>query len=82
MTLDGLAKLRPVVKAGGSVTAGNASGINDAACAILLASEEAVTKYNLSPRARVLAAAVAGVAPRIMGFAPLLLRARFLRRLV
>jgi acetyl-CoA acyltransferase len=69
-TLDGLAKLRPVVKAGGSVTAGNASGINDGACAILLASEEAVTKYNLTPRARVLAAAVAGVAPRIMGFAP------------
>jgi acetyl-CoA acyltransferase len=69
-TLDGLAKLRPVVKAGGSVTAGNASGINDGACAILLASEEAVTRYNLTPRARVLAAAVAGVAPRIMGFAP------------
>jgi 3-oxoadipyl-CoA thiolase len=69
-TLDGLAKLRPVVKAGGSVTAGNASGINDGACAILLASEEAVTKYHLTPRARVVAAAVAGVAPRIMGFAP------------
>jgi acetyl-CoA acyltransferase len=69
-TLDGLAKLRPVVKAGGSVTAGNASGINDGACAILLASEEAVIKYNLTPRARVVAAAVAGVAPRIMGFAP------------
>src|ERR1700722_5953183 len=69
-TLEGLAKLRPVVKAGGSVTAGNASGINDGACAILLASEEAITKYNLTPRARVLAAAVAGVAPRIMGFAP------------
>jgi acetyl-CoA acyltransferase len=69
-TLEGLAKLRPVVKAGGSVTAGNASGINDGACAILLASEEAVTKYNLTPRARVVASAVAGVAPRIMGFAP------------
>ena len=69
-TLDALAKLRPVVKAGGSVTAGNASGVNDGACALLLASEEAVTKYNLAPRARVVAAAVAGVAPRIMGFAP------------
>jgi acetyl-CoA acyltransferase len=69
-TLDGLAKLRPVVKAGGSVTAGNASGVNDGACALLLASEQAVTKYNLTPRARVVAAAVAGVAPRIMGFAP------------
>jgi acetyl-CoA acyltransferase len=69
-TLDGLAKLRPVVKVGGSVTAGNASGVNDGACALLLASEEAVTKYNLAPRARVVAAAVAGVAPRIMGFAP------------
>ena len=69
-TLDALAKLRPVVKAGGSVTAGNASGVNDGACALLLASEDAVTKYNLAPRARVVAAAVAGVAPRIMGFAP------------
>jgi acetyl-CoA acyltransferase len=69
-TLEALAKLRPVVKAGGSVTAGNASGINDGACALLLASEEAVAKHNLVPRARVVAAAVAGVAPRIMGFAP------------
>jgi acetyl-CoA acyltransferase len=69
-TLDGLAKLRPVVKAGGSVTAGNASGVNDGACALLLASEQAVAKYHLIPRARVVAAAVAGVAPRIMGFAP------------
>ena len=69
-TLDALAKLRPVVKAGGSVTAGNASGVNDGACALLLASAEAVTKYQLAPRARVVAAAVAGVAPRIMGFAP------------
>ena len=69
-TLDALAKLRPVVKAGGSVTAGNASGVNDGAGALLLASAEAVTKYQLAPRARVVAAAVAGVAPRIMGFAP------------
>jgi 3-oxoadipyl-CoA thiolase len=69
-TLEALAKLRPVVKAGGSVTAGNASGVNDGACALLLASEEALAKHNLVPRARVVAAAVAGVAPRIMGFAP------------
>jgi acetyl-CoA acyltransferase len=69
-TLEGLAKLRPVVKAGGSVTAGNASGVNDGACALLLASEEAAKKYHLAPKARVVSAAVAGVAPRIMGFAP------------
>jgi acetyl-CoA acyltransferase len=69
-TLEALAKLRPVVKTDGTVTAGNASGINDGACALLLASEEAVAKYNLTARARVVAAAVAGVAPRIMGFAP------------
>jgi acetyl-CoA acyltransferase len=69
-TLDALAKLRPVVKTDGTVTAGNASGINDGACALLLASEEALTKYDLRPRARVVAGTVAGVAPRIMGFAP------------
>jgi len=69
-TLDVLAKLRPIVKAGGTVTAGNASGVNDGACALLLASEEAVAKYHLMPRARVVRAAVAGIAPRIMGFAP------------
>jgi acetyl-CoA acyltransferase len=69
-TLEGLAKLKPVVKATGTVTAGNASGINDGACALLLASAEAVKKYGLTPRARVIATATAGVAPRIMGFAP------------
>ena len=69
-TLDALAKLKPVVKAAGTVTAGNASGINDGACALLLASAEAVKKYGLTPRARVIATATAGVAPRIMGFAP------------
>ncbi len=69
-TRDALAKLKPVVKPNGTVTAGNASGINDGACALLLASETAARKYNLTPRARVLATAVAGVAPRIMGFAP------------
>jgi acetyl-CoA acyltransferase len=69
-TLDGLAKLKPIVKPNGTVTAGNASGINDGSCALLLASEAAVTKYNLTPRARLLATSTVGVAPRIMGFAP------------
>ncbi len=69
-TMEGLQKLKPIVKAGGTVTAGNASGINDGACALLLASKVAVEKYRLTPRARVLATATAGVAPRVMGFAP------------
>jgi acetyl-CoA acyltransferase len=69
-TLEVLTKLRPIVKADGTVTAGNASGVNDGACALLLASEAAVTKYHLTPRVRVVVAAVAGIAPRIMGFAP------------
>lgn len=69
-TLDALAKLKPIVKAGGTVTAGNSSGINDGAGALLLASEEAVAKYGLTPVVRVVASAVAGVAPRIMGIGP------------
>ncbi len=69
-TQEALAKLRPVVKEGGTVTAGNASGINDGAAAIIIASEAAVKKYGLTPRARVVASATAGVAPSIMGFAP------------
>ncbi|MFW2373141.1 MAG: 3-oxoadipyl-CoA thiolase [Gammaproteobacteria bacterium] len=69
-TLDGLARLRGIVKADGTVTAGNASGVNDGACALLLASKTAAEKYGLRPRARVVATAVAGVAPRIMGFGP------------
>jgi len=69
-TLDNLAKLKPIVKADGTITAGNASGINDGSCALLLASEAAVQRFNLTPRARVLATAVAGVAPRIMGMGP------------
>ncbi len=69
-TLDGLAKLKPIVKPNGTVTAGNASGINDGACALLLASQAAVAKYGLTPRARVLTTATAGVAPRIMGMGP------------
>jgi acetyl-CoA acyltransferase len=69
-TLEALARLRTVVKANGTITAGNASGINDGAGAILLASERALTKHHLTPRARIVAAAAAGVAPRIMGIAP------------
>jgi acetyl-CoA acyltransferase len=69
-TLEGLAKLKGVVKPEGTVTAGNASGINDGACAILLASEAGAKRHGLTPRARVIASAAAGVAPRIMGMGP------------
>jgi len=69
-TIDNLARLKPIVKANGTVTAGNASGINDGSCALLLASEAAARKYSLTPRVRVLATAAAGVAPRIMGMGP------------
>ncbi len=69
-SLEALAKLRGVVKPDGSVTAGNASGVNDGACALLLASEAAATQHGLTPRARVLGMATAGVAPRIMGIGP------------
>lgn len=69
-TLEALAKLKGVVKPEGTVTAGNASGVNDGACALLLASEEAAKKYGLTPKVRVVAAATAGVAPRIMGMGP------------
>ncbi|WP_129776369.1 3-oxoadipyl-CoA thiolase [Peristeroidobacter soli] len=69
-SLEALAKLKGVVKPEGTVTAGNASGVNDGSCAVLLASEEAAAKYGLKPRARVIATATAGVAPRIMGIGP------------
>jgi acetyl-CoA C-acetyltransferase len=69
-TLDVLAKLKGIVTPGGSVTAGNASGVNDGACALLLASQSAITQYGLVPRARVVGMATAGLAPRIMGFGP------------
>ncbi|MGG5808123.1 3-oxoadipyl-CoA thiolase [Falsiroseomonas sp. CW058] len=70
-TLEALAKLgTPFRKEGGTVTAGNASGVNDGACAMLVASEAAARRHGLTPRARVVAAATAGVAPRIMGFGP------------
>ncbi|HCQ9885125.1 TPA: 3-oxoadipyl-CoA thiolase [Acinetobacter baumannii] len=69
-TLEGLSKLKPVVKAEGTVTAGNASGINDGAAALLIASDEVVQAYNLKPRAKIIASTAVGVEPRIMGFAP------------
>jgi len=69
-TLEALAKLKGVVKPEGTVTAGNASGVNDGACAIVLASEAAAKKHKLNPKARVLGMATAGVAPRIMGVGP------------
>ena len=69
-TLEALAKLKPVVKPNGTITAGNASGVNDGACALLLASEAAVKRHGLTPKARVVAAATAGVAPRVMGMGP------------
>src|SRR6202035_5249977 len=69
-TIEALAKLKPIVKPGGTITAGNASGVNDGACALLLASESAVRTYGLTPKARVAASAAAGVAPRVMGIGP------------
>ncbi len=69
-TIDKLASLKPIVREGGCITAGNASGINDGACALLLASESAAKKHDLNPVARVLAWASAGVAPRVMGIGP------------
>ena len=69
-TLESLAKLKGVVRPDGSVTAGNASGVNDGACALLLADEASAAKHGLTPRARVVGMATAGVAPRIMGMGP------------
>jgi len=69
-TLEGLAKLKPVVKTDGTITAGNASGVNDGASAILLASEAAAKAFGLTPLARIVTSAVVGVAPRVMGMGP------------
>ena len=69
-TLEKLASLKGVVKPDGSVTAGNASGVNDGSCALLLADEATAGKYGLTPKARVVGMAVAGVAPRVMGIGP------------
>ncbi len=69
-TLEGLAKLKPFARAGGSVTAGNSSGVNDGSCALLIASSAAASAQGLKPKARIVAMAVAGVPPRIMGMGP------------
>jgi acetyl-CoA acetyltransferase family protein len=69
-TLESLARLKGVVRPDGTVTAGNASGVNDGACALLLANEATATKNGLTPRARIIGMATAGVAPRIMGIGP------------
>ena len=69
-SLEALAKLKGVVKPDGTVTAGNASGVNDGSCALLVADEASAAKYGLTPKARVVGMATAGVAPRIMGFGP------------
>ncbi|MFP5517449.1 MAG: 3-oxoadipyl-CoA thiolase [Alphaproteobacteria bacterium] len=81
-TLEALAKLStPFRKEGGSVTAGNASGVNDGAAAVIVASEDAVKRYGLTPRARVVGTAVAGVAPRVMGIGPAPATQKLLARL-
>ena len=79
-SLEALAKLKPIVRDGGTVTAGNASGVNDGAAALIIASDEAVKRHGLVPRARVLGTAVAGVAPRIMGIGPAPASAKLLDR--
>ena len=79
-TLEALAKLAPLVRPDGTVTAGNASGINDGACALIVASEAAVREHGLTPRARVVGSAVAGVAPRVMGIGPVPATERLLAR--
>ena len=80
-TLEALAKLKGIVREDGSVTAGNSSGVNDGACALLLASEAAVKRHGLTPRARVAGMATAGVEPRIMGIGPAPATQKLLRRL-
>jgi len=80
-TLEALAKLKPIVRSDGTVTAGNASGVNDGAAAIIIASEEAAKRNGLTPRARVMGAAVAGVPPRIMGIGPAPASEKLIRRL-
>jgi 3-oxoadipyl-CoA thiolase len=80
-TLEALAKLKPIVRQGGTVTAGNASGVNDGAAALILASAEAAEKHGLKPLARVLGLASAGVPPRIMGIGPVPAVGRLVERL-
>ena len=80
-SLDKLASLKPIVRKDGSVTAGNASGVNDGAAALIIASEEAARRNGLTPRARILGGAVAGVPPRIMGIGPAPATIKLLKRL-
>ncbi|MFC0252537.1 3-oxoadipyl-CoA thiolase [Massilia consociata] len=80
-SMEALARLKPVVRADGTVTAGNASGVNDGACALLLANGEAARQYGLTPRARILGMASAGVAPRVMGIGPAPAVQKLLRQL-
>ena len=79
-TIEGLAKLRPAFRKDGSVTAGNSSGLNDGAAALLVASEKAVNDYGMNPLARIVGAAVAGVEPRIMGIGPVYASRKVLER--
>jgi len=80
-SLDKLAALKPIVRQDGTVTAGNASGVNDGAAALIIASEDAAKRHGLNPRARILGTAVAGVPPRIMGIGPAPASAKLLDRL-
>ena len=80
-TLESLAKLKPVAREGGSVTAGNASGVNDGACAMIIASEAAARRHGLTPRARIVGMNSAGVAPRVMGMGPVPATRKLLGRL-
>src|SRR4029077_17178674 len=80
-TIGALAKLKAAFRTPGTITAGNASGVNDGAAAMILASEEAVKRHGLTPRARVLGVAAAGVPPRIMGIGPVPSTKRLLARL-
>jgi acetyl-CoA acetyltransferase family protein len=80
-SVEALAKLRPIVRSDGSVTAGNASGVNDGAAALIVATEEAAKRNGLTPRARFVGAAVAGVPPRIMGIGPAPASEKLLKRL-
>lgn len=78
--LESLAKLKPAFKLGGTVTAGNSSGINDGACALILASDDLVKEFNLKPRARIISSAVIGVEPKIMGIGPVLAANKALKK--
>ena len=80
-SMEALAKLKPITRDDGTVTAGNASGVNDGACALIIASEAAAKKHGLTPRARILGMASAGVPPRIMGFGPAPASKKLLARL-